>query len=103
MGGAAGGMGGTGTMGPMGANPQIFRQMLQNPMIQQMLQNTARMLQELNSEQNPTVFMQELLNDPDVQRMIQSHPMLAQFFDPEFLRQVMQMMSSMGGGVAGGF
>jgi len=72
---------------PMGgANPAMMGQLMQNPMMQQMLQNVM---------QNPAMLQQMIQSNPMLQQMTQSNPMMAQMMsDPQFLQMSMQMMSN---------
>mmetsp|Transcript_18631 Transcript_18631/g.71881 ORF Transcript_18631/g.71881 Transcript_18631/m.71881 type:complete len:474 (-) Transcript_18631:64-1485(-) len=122
--GAAGGMGGMGGMGGLGglfgaggANPfaafggaggqgdvfqnmmnnpmvqQMHQQMMQNPeMLQQMMQNP--MVQQMNQQlmSNPELLRNVIANNPHMQRMMESNPQLAHIMnDPELLREAMRL------------
>merc|ERR1719326_1179460 len=79
-----GGMGGGNPMG--GMDPQQIGQMLQNPMVQQMMQNIT---------QNPAMLQQMIQSNPMLQQMTQNNPMMAQMMsNPESLQAAMQMMQN---------
>merc|ERR1712190_168171 len=72
-------------------------QMVQNPMVQQMMQSIS---------QNPEMLRAMIQNNPMMQQMAQNNPMLQQvlsnpqllqtMLDPQMLQSVMQMQQAMG-------
>merc|ERR1740123_1803182 len=84
------GMGGggiRGTSSPMtGMDPAMIGQMMQNPMMQQMMNNML---------QNPAMLQQMIQSNPMLQQMSQQNPMMAQMMsNPEVLQGAMQMMQN---------
>jgi ubiquilin len=85
-----------------GMDPASLMQMLNNPMIQQMMQNLT---------QNPQMLQQMIQNNPMLQTMAQQDPVFAQMMhnpqvmqqmlNPETLQAIMQMQNAMGGINAG--
>jgi len=101
--GGMGGFGGGGFGGMPALNPQQIAGLMQNPAIQQSLQQML---------QNPQLLQQMLAANPLAQQLFQSNPQVAQVLqNPEFLQQmanpdviqqVMQMYQGVGP-VIGGF
>merc|ERR1719329_1272943 len=86
-----------------GMDPAMLQGMLQNPMVQQMMQNLS---------QNPQMLQQMMQSNPMLQQMLQSNPMMAQMmqdpqmlqmmFNPQMLQNIANMqqgMQGMGGGL----
>lgn len=100
MGGMGGGQGGMGGMG--GMNPEMLGQMLQNPMIQQVMQQISQnpaMLQQM-LQSNP-MFQQMSQRDPMVAQMMQNPQVMQMMFNPQMLQGILRMQDSMGGGAGG--
>lgn len=75
------GMGGTlaDMQQQMASNPDMMRQMLDNPMVQSMMQN-------------PDFMQQSLMANPETRRIMEQNPELGRMMtDPEVLRQSMEM------------
>jgi ubiquilin len=97
MGGGMGGMGGM-PFGP-GLGPQQIAQMMNNPLVQQSIQQYL---------QNPQMLQALLANNPLAQQMFAAHPQIAavlqnpeiyrQMADPQVIQAVMQMFAGGQGG-----
>ena len=94
-----GGMGGGMPQMPPGMNPDQMMAMLDNPMMQQMMQQMV--------DQNPDGIRQMLeAQNPMFRQMFQGNPemannMVRQMMNPQALRGMMQMQRAMGGGAGG--
>eukprot|EP00586_Coscinodiscus_wailesii_P005091 CAMPEP_0172488534 /NCGR_PEP_ID=MMETSP1066-20121228/18094_1 /TAXON_ID=671091 /ORGANISM="Coscinodiscus wailesii, Strain CCMP2513" /LENGTH=369 /DNA_ID=CAMNT_0013255811 /DNA_START=182 /DNA_END=1288 /DNA_ORIENTATION=+ len=84
------------------SNPNALREMLQNPMVQQAMQNDPRMANNPMLRQsidaltsNPEMINQvsTMMNDPTMRQQMQS-----MMSNPEAMRRMQQMAQTMGGG-----
>merc|ERR1712110_860188 len=79
-------------------------QMLQNPMVQQMMQSISQnpqMLQQM-VQSNP-MLQQMTQNNPMMQHMLSNPQMLQTMINPDMMQQMMQaMQGGMGNGMNGG-
>merc|ERR1740122_463910 len=87
MGGAGMPSAGAGASNPMGRmDPAMIGQMMQNPVMQQMMNNMF---------QNPAMLQQMIQSNPMLQQMSQQNPMMAQMMsNPAVLQGAMQMMQN---------
>merc|ERR1740123_2287268 len=87
MGGAGMPGAGAGASNPMGGmDPAMIGQMMQNPVMQQMMNNMF---------QNPAMLQQMIQSNPMLQQMSQQNPMMAQMMsNPAVLQGAMQMMQN---------
>lgn len=104
-----GGMGGMPGMGPdmqaaaqrMMQDPAMLQNMLQNPMVQNMIRNDPRFANNPMMRQmleNPAVLQQvsHMMRDPQMQQQMQQ--MQAMMQDPQMRSQVQSMMAGLGAG-----
>jgi ubiquilin len=97
MGGAAGGMPTMppGMMNPQNMDPNQMMQILDNPMVQQMMEQMV--------DQNPDAIRQMLeAQNPMLRQLFQSNPemgnqMVRQMMNPQALRSMLQLQQAMGG------
>mmetsp|Transcript_6946 Transcript_6946/g.11604 ORF Transcript_6946/g.11604 Transcript_6946/m.11604 type:complete len:520 (+) Transcript_6946:79-1638(+) len=87
-----GGMGGMGSGGMPNMSPAQMQQMMQNPMVQQMLQDPQMMQQMMQSNPQVRAMMQ---SNPQVAQMMSDPEALRRMMDPANMQAMMQMQQSM--------
>jgi ubiquilin len=95
MGGGMGGMGGLGGMGGAGMDPAQAMAMLQNPFMQQMMQQMLNDQACGNQMAAENPMMAQMLQNPQTRAMLTNPEMLRRMSDPAVLQASLQMQQSM--------
>ena len=90
-------MGGMGSLGNMGLNPQMMGQILSNPMYMQMMQNMLQNPEMLRNALNSPLMRQMAQNNPQMQALLNNPQLLQQMLNPQTLQMMSNMFRQMGG------
>lgn len=94
MGGGMGGLGGMG--GAMGMSPDQIGQILQNPAVQQMMQQVLSNPEAMEQMMGSNPMVQQMLNsNPQARQMLQNPEFLQRMTNPQNLQAALQMQQAM--------